>query len=50
MLKKMIGRLVKKMGMVKLIIMIGDHAVKASKLKKDDKIWAEVKELLETLA
>jgi len=30
--------------------MIGDHAVKASKSKKDDKIWAEVKELLETLA
>ena len=42
--------MVKKMGMVNLIIMIGDHAVKASKSKKDDEIWAEVKELLETLA
>ena len=50
MLKRIIGRLVKKMGMVNLIIMIGDTAVKASKSKKDDKIWAEVKELLETLA
>jgi len=50
MLKRMIQRLVRKMGMVNLIIMIGDHAVKASKSKKDDEIWAEVKELLETLA
>ena len=48
MLKRIIGRLVKKMGMVNLIIMIGDHAVKASKSKKDDKVWAEVKVLLET--
>tara|TARA_R110002167_G_scaffold253800_3_gene460108 strand:+ start:617 stop:769 length:153 start_codon:yes stop_codon:yes gene_type:complete len=50
MLKRIIGRLVKKMGMVNLIIMIGDHAVKASKTKKDDEVWAEVKGLLETLA
>jgi len=50
MLKRIIQRMVKKMGMVNLIIMIGDYAVKASKSKKDDKIWAEVKELLETLA
>ena len=50
MLKRIISRMVRKMGMVKLIIMIGDHAVKASKSKKDDKIWAEVKGLLETLA
>ena len=50
MLKRIIGRLVKKMGMVNLIIMIGDHAVKASKTKKDDEIWEEVKTLLETFA
>ena len=48
MLKRIIGRLVRKMGMVNLIIMIGDHAVKASKSKKDDKIWEEVKVLLDT--
>ena len=46
MLKRIIGRLVKKMGMVNLIIMIGDHAVKASKTKKDDEVWAEVKDYL----
>tara|TARA_R110002020_G_C16062650_1_gene755584 strand:- start:281 stop:433 length:153 start_codon:yes stop_codon:yes gene_type:complete len=50
MLKKIIARMVRKMGMVNLLIMIGDTAVKASKSKKDDKIWEEVKLLLETLA
>lgn len=50
MLKKIIARMVRRMGMVKLIIMVGDHAVRASKSKKDDEIWEQVKELLETLA
>ena len=50
MLKKIIARMVRKMGMVNLLIMIGDTAVKASKSKKEDKIWEEVKLLLETLA
>lgn len=48
MLKKMIGRLVKKHGMVGLLMMIGDVAVKNTKTKKDDEVWAKVKELLET--
>jgi|TARA_R110000787_G_C13301980_1_gene434575 hypothetical protein len=39
MLKRVIGRLVKKHGMKKLLIMIGDWAVGASKSKKDDKAW-----------
>ena len=49
MLKKMIGRLVKKHGMVGLLMMIGDVAVKNTKTKKDDEVWAKVKELLETI-
>ena len=48
MLKRMIARLVKKHGMVGLLLMIGDYAVKATKSKKDDKIWEEVKVLLES--
>ena len=48
MLKKMIGRLVKKHGMVGLLMKIGDVAVKNTKTKKDDEVWAKVKELLET--
>ncbi len=50
MLKRIIARMVRRMGLVNLLIMIGDHAVKASKSKKDDEIWEEVKTLLDTLA
>jgi|TARA_R110002051_G_scaffold272507_1_gene332994 hypothetical protein len=49
MLKRVIGRLVKKHGMVGLLMMIGDYAVKATKSKKDDKVWEEVKTLLESM-
>lgn len=48
MLKRIIGRLVKKHGMVSLLMMIGDYAVKATKSKKDDEVWEEVKILLES--
>jgi|TARA_Y100000310_G_scaffold53842_1_gene49361 hypothetical protein len=48
MLKKIISRLVRKHGMVGILLMIGDIAVKQTKTKEDDKIWAKVKELLET--
>ena len=48
MLKRVIGRLVKKHGMVGLLMMIGDHAVKATKSKEDDQVWEEVKVLLES--
>ena len=47
MLKRIISRLVKKHGMVGLLMMIGDHAVKATKSKKADEVWEEVKTLLE---
>ena len=50
MLKRIIQRMVKKLGMVGLLMMIGDYAVGATKSKKDDEIWAEVKELLNNLA
>ena len=49
MLKRVIGRLVKKHGMVGLLMMIGDYAVKATRSKKDDKVWEEVKTLLESM-
>jgi hypothetical protein len=42
MLKKIIGRLVRKHGMKKLLIMIGDWAVGASRSKKDDEAWEMV--------
>tara|TARA_R100001244_G_scaffold107231_1_gene79516 strand:- start:552 stop:704 length:153 start_codon:yes stop_codon:yes gene_type:complete len=48
MLKRVVQRMVKKLGMVGLLMMIGDYAVGATKSKKDDEIWEEVKMLLES--
>ena len=48
MFKRLLQRLVKKHGMKGLLLLVGDHAVKATKSKEDDKIWEEVKILLET--
>ena len=48
MLKRMIQRLVKKHGMKGLLVMVGDYAVQATKSKEDDKIWEEVKALLDS--
>ena len=47
MLKLLIGKLVKKHGIVPLLLKVGNLAVKATKSKKDDKVWAKVKKLLE---
>ena len=49
MLKKMIRRMVRKLRMKGLLILVGDYAVGATKSKKDDEIWEEVKALLEEL-
>ena len=49
MLKRMIQRMVRKLGMKGLLILVGDYAVGATKSKKDDEIWEEVKALLEEL-
>ena len=40
--------MVRKHGMVGLLMMIGDYAVKSTKSKEDDKVLEEVKALLET--
>ena len=47
MLKLLIGKFVKKHGIVPLLLKVGNLAVKATKSKKDDKVWAKVKKLLE---
>ena len=46
-LKLLIGKIVKKHGIVPLLLKVGNLAVKATKSKKDDKVWAKVKKLLE---
>ena len=42
-----ISKLVAKHGLVPLLLKVGNLAVKATKSKKDDKVWAKVKKLLE---
>ena len=49
MLKLLIGKLVKKHGLKNLLVKIGDLAVKITKSKKDDEVWAKVKKLLNEL-
>ena len=46
MIKLLIRKFIKKHGMKKLLMMVGDYAVKSTKSKKDDKVWAEVKKVL----
>ena len=43
----LIGKFVAKHGLVPLLLKVGNLAVKATKSKKDDKVWAKVKKLLE---
>jgi hypothetical protein len=49
MLKLVIRKLVKKHGLKNLLLKVGDLAVKITKSKKDDVVWAKVKKLLEHL-
>jgi len=46
MLKIIIAKLVKKHGLRALLIKVGDVAVKVTKTKKDDVLWAKIKKLL----
>ena len=50
MLKIMIAKAVAKHGLIPLLIKIGDMAVKVTKTKKDDEVWAKVKKLLGELS
>jgi hypothetical protein len=47
MFKVLIGKFVAKHGLIPLLLKVGNLAVKATKSKKDDKVWAKVKKLLE---
>ena len=46
MLKIIIAKLVKKHGLKAILIKVGDVAVKVTKTKKDDVLWAKIKKLL----
>ena len=46
MLKIIIAKFVKKHGLKAILIKVGDVAVKVTKSKKDDELWAKIKKLL----
>jgi len=47
MLKKIITRYLKKHGLKKVLLEVGNIAVKTTKSKEDDKLWAKIKALIE---
>ena len=49
MLKILLKKYIKKHGLKKILIKVGDIAVKVTKSKKDDKVWAEAKKVIESL-
>ena len=49
MLNLILGRLIKKHGVLGVLVVIGDLAVKLTKSKKDDKAWAKVKKVIKSL-
>ena len=49
MLKILLAKAVKKHGLKAILIKAGDIAVKVTKTKKDDKAWAKIKKVIESL-
>ncbi len=49
MFKMIIAKAVAKHGLIPLLVKVGDIAVKVTKTKKDDKAWAKVKKVLESI-
>ena len=49
MFKLIIAKAVAKHGLIPLLVKVGDIAVKVTKTKKDDKAWAKVKAVIESL-
>jgi len=47
MLKMLLAKAVKKHGLKAILLKVGDIAVKVTKTKKDDEIWAKVRKVLE---
>ena len=49
MLKVLLAKAIKKHGLKGILIKVGDVAVKVTKSKEDDKAWAKVKKVIESL-
>tara|TARA_Y100000310_G_scaffold55336_1_gene50757 strand:+ start:215 stop:364 length:150 start_codon:yes stop_codon:yes gene_type:complete len=49
MIQLILGRLIKKHGLLGVLVVVGDLAVKLTKSKKDDKAWAKVRKVIKSL-
>ena len=49
MLKLLLAKAIKKHGLKAILLKVGDIAVKITKSKNDDKAWAKVKKVIESL-
>ena len=49
MLNLILGRLIKKHGLLGVLVVVGDLVVKMTKSKKDDKVWAKVRKVIKSL-
>mgnify|MGYP003133388822 CR=1 FL=1 len=49
MFKALLAKAVAKHGLKGILIKVGDIAVKVTKTKKDDEVWAKVKKVIESL-
>ena len=49
MLNLILGRLIKKHGILGVLVVVGDLAVKITKSKKDDKAWVKIKKVIKSL-
>jgi hypothetical protein len=49
MLNLILGRLIKKHGLLGILVVIGDLAVKITKSKADDEIWAKIRKFIKKL-
>jgi len=49
MLNLILGRLIKKHGILGVLVVIGDLAVKITKTKKDDEAWAKIRKVIKSL-
>ena len=49
MLKLLLKKYIKKHGLKKILIKVGDIAVKITKSKNDDRAWAKVKKVINSL-
>ena len=46
MLQVLIAKFVAKHGLIPILLKVGDIAVKITKTKKDDKVWAKIKKVI----